>query len=355
MHAGVTLFEDRMLSIARAVVRIAPAESAQSYLFDSLPAQPGLTAKCLELLQELLAQGCVKYLARQGWRRERFLRDGQPVTGRVWERHSIDELKLRFTRNAFDLVKWLTAEPPDTTKRWTLALDDLSIADQLVVFLAYDCFHDSEARAVWRAWPVFAGNPICHLMYPSDFVQLESPVPDFNEWMRGLGGAILEAMQRPLTAAWLSIEYEKRFINDWKIMGEIAAAQDTVLQRFCESVERWGRRDLARFLLHAATTYCTPDRAAEDVIGGLIGSTPRRLAERYAIQGRAGVLARALARWRDWRRQASTIGYFDEGYAAAQMLLADWEDAGADAAYVNAERLMHELEPVEVHEAGVPT
>ena len=52
-------------------------------------------------------------LARAGgWRRERQLRSGQRVEGRLWERTPPGELGLTFSRQSLELLMWFTAENP---------------------------------------------------------------------------------------------------------------------------------------------------------------------------------------------------------------------------------------------------
>ncbi|MFL5331296.1 MAG: hypothetical protein ACJ8C4_20610 [Gemmataceae bacterium] len=353
-HA-VTPFEARLLTILRAIVRVSPLEPALPYVLETAPAQPGLSDKCQQLLQDSLSQGCVNYLARLGWRRERFLRDGQPVTGRLWERWPATELKLTFTQHTVEFLLWLTAEDPSTGKRWDPPEDEPSIADQLVVFFAYDLLRSTEAARVWPARLRFMVNPLCRLMYASEITQQTSDPPNFAGWVTGIGGAILEALQRPLSVAWLAAEHGKQQVSNWGTMSEIAQAQEAVIDRYLDEVDRAGRPDLARFLLWGASEFCTPARTTQDLIGGLLAGVPPRLAERYQIQRQAGVLPRVLARLHTWEQRARRVGYLDEGYTPAQLFLADWSDACADAAYMQADRLVRELEPVAVNPVGRPS
>src|SRR5437763_10314943 len=83
----VSAFEARLLRILHAVLRHAPADSALPLVLDRVPRPPSLSRTCVELVADSLAKGCITFLARAGgWRRERFLRDGHPREGRLWER-----------------------------------------------------------------------------------------------------------------------------------------------------------------------------------------------------------------------------------------------------------------------------
>lgn len=346
----VSRFEGKLLTIARAAVRLEPADVALPALFERPALPPGLSTTCLELLCDSLAKGCVLYLARSGgWRRDRFLRGGQPTTGRLWDRTPIAERRLAFSENTLEFFRWLTANHPAQGKAWQPNSDELTIADQLVIALTYEAFRDSEAGLAWRQRPAFAHNPLVRLMYPEDF---DAPAPDYSAWVAGLGGAILEVLHEPLAARWLAIERGKRSIGDWPTMRRLGEAQAVILEKFAVAVETAGRKDLARFLLVAAVRSCPPTAQAADLVGGLKSGGPRRLAERYEIQRRAGAVLEFLERMAGWERRARSVGFLDDGYAAAQMFLADWESTGAPDAAGRARLILRELEPVRVETEG---
>jgi len=345
----VSKFEGKLLTIVRAAVRLGPVDVALPALFDRPAPPPGLSTTCLELVCDSLAKGCVMYLCRSGgWRRERFLRAGVPVVGRLWERTPLEERKLVFSENTLDFFRWLTAYHPAQAKPWHPDPADFTVADQLVIALTYDAFRDSEAGLAWRERPVFARNPLVRLTYADEFSATANLAPDYSTWVGGLGGAILEALQGPLAARWLAVERSKRGIGDWLTMRQLGDAQAQVLERFATAVEPAGRYDLARFLLHAAVRSCPPNARASDLVGGLQGGGPRRLAERYEIQRRAGALLQFLDRMVGWEQRARGIRYLDKGYAAAQMFLGDWESAGADEAVGRARDVLRQLAPVHI-------
>src|SRR5213596_3006476 len=45
-------------------------------------------------------------------RRYRFLRNGQPRDGRLWDRSSPEDLALAFSRHALEFLIWITAQKP---------------------------------------------------------------------------------------------------------------------------------------------------------------------------------------------------------------------------------------------------
>lgn len=342
----VSKFEGRLVGLARAIVRLSPIDAALPFLLDKITIPPAYSPDCLQLVCDSVAKGCVLYLAKVGgWRRERFLHDGKPADGRLWQRVPTDERQLQFSRHVFDFLVWLTAHNPGLAKPWYPPAEELTVADRLVIFLAYDGFRDTEAGSSWRHRPIFARNPLCRLMWPDDFVAMSAQPPDFTGWSDGLAASILEVMQVPLADRWLDIEWQKSDIHDWHYMRQLAEAQDMVLDHFLPTIDP-RRRDLARFVIHAAAKYCNANVRAENVTAALAAGGSTRLAERYSIRRQAAVLARVLDRVAKWERQSRLVGYLDDGYQAAQFFLSEWDDAGAGPALIRARDLLRHLEPL---------
>src|SRR5207237_3570988 len=113
----VSAFEGRLLRILHAVLRQAPADQALPLVFDRVPRPATLSRGCVELVADSLAKGCMTFLVRAGgWRRERFLRDGKPRAGRLWERWDPADLGLKFSRHALEFLIWITAHRPGDQK-----------------------------------------------------------------------------------------------------------------------------------------------------------------------------------------------------------------------------------------------
>jgi hypothetical protein len=118
-----------------------------------------------------------------------------------------------------------------------------------------------------------------------------------------------------------------------------------VLDAWLSSLEAAGRRDLARFLLAtvrgllgtsgAERTWVRPDVLKE-----------LRLAERTRTQRAALSLLSTLERLQGWERVARGVGYFDEGYAAAQLWKAEWEAQGGEALCERGRAIRRELDPL---------
>lgn len=350
---SVSKFEGRLVTIARAIVRLTPIDTALPLMMEKHPTPAALRTPCLELVCDALANGCVLYLCRiGGWAEDRFFCGDQPMEGRVWQRHSPEDRRLEFSRHALDFLIWITAHNAAQSRSWQPPIDEFTCADHLLLFLAYDALRDTEAGMAWRGRPVFVRNPLCRLHFPDDFARQNGNEPDYSAWVSGLGSAILEVMQAPLADRWLTIEIGKQTITDWTPLRELCQAQDVALDRLLPQLESAGRTDLARFILVASQRYFAQPVAVQRLIGGLQGSGPPRLADRYAIQRSAAVLGRSLQCLAQWKRQAQSVSYLDDGYAAAQFFLAQWEGHDGDSALAGANQLLQQLEPVQVRPKG---
>jgi hypothetical protein len=349
----VTPFEGRLLRILRCFVRHVPLDQALPLVLERVARPAALSPACVELIEDSLAKGCLLFLVRNGgWRRERFLRDGKPRDGRLWERSDPAELGLAFSRHALEFLLWITAHRPGDAKpplEDVLPEAELTPADRLLLFLAYDALRDTEAGPPLRLRPVFARHGLIRLAFPEDFAGLPPEViPDFAPWMAGVGGAVLEALQPWLEARWMQVERRKVQFGDWAALRELGLAQERVLAAFTDAAEAADRPDLVRFLLRAAAAVLTEGVAPAAFVGGLQGAGPARLADRIEVHRRALALPGHLGRLEKWQRRAHGVGYLDEGYAASQLWKADWERFRGDELAARAAALVRQVEPLTV-------
>jgi hypothetical protein len=289
------------------------------------------------------------FLARAGgWRRERFLRDGAPRDGRLWERWEPTELGLAFSRHALEFLIWITAHRPgDQKPPLELPAADLTPADRLLVFLTYDVLRDSESARPLRALSAVSRDGLIRLACPEDFTGMPNdPGPDFGPWLTGVGAAMLEALQPFLCDRWVALERGKVQLGDWAALRDLGLAQERVLETFTDAAEMADRPDLVRFLLRTAAAVLPPGVTPDAFIGGLQGSGPPRLADRVEVHRRALALPRHLERLQRWERKARGVGYLDEGYAASQVWKGDWEQNGGDQLAARASGLVRQIEPL---------
>ena len=313
----------------------------------------GLSPACLHLVRDTLSKGCVLYLAKVGgWRREKHLQGGQPRTGRLWERTPLPQLRLSFSKHSISFLMWLTAGRPDKPEPWSAPEDELTPADQFLMFLAYEGVRETEAQQTLRGRGLIQRNGLIRLFFPEDFGGASGAAIDFATWTDGVGAAILEALQQRLQQRWLEIERGKTQIGDWTRLRQIGQSQDAALSVLLAACQAARRPDLARFLLRAMADLLSPDLTPQFWIGGLQGNGPPRLAERLDTQRSGLAVLKQVEKLGQWTRQARGTGYLDDDYAVAQVWLGDWERHLGDDLVAIAHGLLRQLEPLKVTGAG---
>jgi len=344
---SVSDFEANLLHLTRAFFGKGSLEEALS-IVEMVRNRPAcLSATAVELVRETLSKGCVLYLTKAGgWKTDRFIRQGEPKVGRLWQRSSLEDLTLTFSRHSLDFLIWLTANRPRANERvWHAPAGELTLADQLLLFRVYDVLHGETTIAdAFRQSSSFTENFLCRLFHPGAFYG-ESPVAD--GWFTKNGVVILEALQQPLEASWLESERAKGHISEWLQLRDKGRLERGVLKAYLDAAETSQRRDLARFLLGVLDRLtATPDIGSEFWLGGLQGSGPTRLAERLDVQRAALAVLEQGERLRNWEQQARRIGYLDDDYAAAQFWLSEWERRRGAASTARAEQIVRSIEPL---------
>jgi len=362
---SVSRFEANLLRILRFFLKQVPAEQALRLVHDRMDRPKCLNAVAVELVRDSLAKGCVLYLVRAGaWKRDRFLRGGEPKFGRLWERSPVERLTLSFSKHALDFLIWVTtARAKDERPVWQTDDKNLTVADRLLFFLAYEAMRsDPDLAAALRTSATFGENALIWLAHPNDFAgEKPPPVPSFDVWLTEPGSFVLEALQPVLEHRWLEIERTKGQIGDWAQLGQQGLVQGRVIDAFTRAVDAAGRRDLVRFLLAVMSrVLATPDMAPTFWTGGLQGSGPPRLADRLETQRNALALLRHMGRLREWERAARRSSYMDEDYAANKFWLGEWERFGPTptpgredretfSVFADrAERVLQQLEPLRI-------
>jgi hypothetical protein len=344
----VSRFEANLLRILHGLLGRAPSEQILPLVL-----QPMIQPRCLSrnavlLVQDALAKGCVRWLARAGgWRRSRHPRGDKVAEGRLWERTLPSELGLRFSCHTLTFLLWLTASRPvEGSKAWRAPAQELTAADHLVLFLALQALRATEASKGLIALPAMRANILVRLAFPQDFLRGPALTPaDFLPWTSDLAGCMLEGMQDLLSRRWIDLECVKAHICDWEAMQALGQAQEQVLTPLLDALEQTGRCDLARFILEANVALLPADASPRFWINGLSSAGPR-LADRAATHRAALSLVRSLERLRIWERRARSVGYFDEGYAVAQLWKSDWERCEGEVLCRRAATLMQQLEPL---------
>jgi hypothetical protein len=351
----VSRFEANLLRIARFFFQQIPAEEALPLVRTTQSRPKCLSAPAIHLIRDTLAKGCVLYLVRAGgWRRERFLRNGEPRDGRLWERSPIDELALEFSSHSLEFLIWLTTHKPgEPTPMWEAPAVELTIGDHLLFFLAYEAMREErDIATALRGSLTFAFHPLIVLMNPGDFAGERMPdAISFREWVSGQGALVIEAMQPRLETRWLENERSKGQIGDWDRLRQQGEVELAVLDRFMQAAENAGRWDLARFLLGVlGKLLATPDMTPTFWTGGLQGSGPPRLADRLETQRSALSVLRQAERLRQWEQRARRSGYMDDDYAASKFWLGEWERLVGTQTTSRAAQVVQMLEPLRANE-----
>jgi hypothetical protein len=344
----VSRFEAHLLRLLRSFLR--PGETlpaAPAAAGGRLALPPGLSPECLHLVRDTLRKGIVVCLARAGgWRRERHLRDGRPVEGRLWDRSPAVDLGLSFSKHTISFLMWLTAGRPEKPNDWDAPVAELTTGDLLLLFLAYEALREREAGAALRVKPQFARHGLVRLFFPEDFASNAAPL-DYAPWAEGSGSAIIEALQPRLRERWLEQERAKGVMVQWDALRGVGQSQEHTLAAFLDACEKAKRPDLARFALQAMNELLSRDLTPAFWTGGLLTeNAPTRLAERLATQRQALAVVAKLERLAGWTQGFAGTQFFDEDYATAQLWLLNWEQNRGDELTAIAQNLLRQLEPL---------
>jgi hypothetical protein len=310
--------------------------------------RPGcLSPAFVHLLKDTLSKGCVLHLVRiGGWRNDRFLRDGSPLIGRIWERSPLEDRTLHFSRHVVEFLLWAAAERVhETNVEWDAPPSELTPADELFFWLAFDaCRTDPDLAAALRKKAAFRLNRLCRLSFPGDIASTDAV--DFDPCFTGLRAAILECLQPELAKRWIRSERAKGQIGDWTAMRDQGHAEFASLSTFLEAARPANRLDLARFVLNVNATIFRSELQPIFWTAGLQGSGPSRLADRLDTQRAALAMPRQMETLGAWEQEARGVGYFDDGYAASQFFKEQWEAAGGEQVAARAAAAVQAVEPL---------
>ncbi len=148
-----------------------------------------------------------------------------------------------------------------------------------------------------------------------------------------------------MTEHWIEIEGSKERIASPQTMQGLGTAQEKALGGFLDAIDKVGRLDLARFVLRAATVIVSP-HAHAGMWTGALHTTGMRLADRTATYQAAMVFLHQLSRFQAWANRARATSFFDEGYQAAQLFLADWEQYQGNVLCERAQTIIRQMDPL---------
>ncbi|MDB5312602.1 MAG: hypothetical protein JWO38_6804 [Gemmataceae bacterium] len=354
----VSKFEFNLLRILRFFLGHFPSDQGLQLVRAAITRPECLGGTAVDLIKDSLSKACVLFLVRAGgWRNDRFLRENNPTGGRAWERTSLEERTLEFSRHVVEFLLWATAEKIHETKvAWDAPAKELSPADELFFWLAFDaCRADPDVVAVLRKKSAFRLNPLCWISFPGDMTESDEPtLPEFRPLFTGLRAVVLECLQPHLAGRWTRSERAKGQIGDWKKMRQQGRAEFAALRAFLEAAGQANRTDLGRFVLKTNAALFQTDLLPVFWTGGLQGSGPPRLADRLDTQRAALAVPRQMEVLDGWQQQALYVGYFDDEYQASQMWKQDWEAADGNHVAARARAAVEMLEPLRAPSSSLP-
>jgi len=352
----VSRFESDLLHILQCFLHRTPFEQNRERIMAPQTRPRCLSRTAVNLVQNMLSNGVTSLLAHGGgWRDERFLRDHEDTSGRLWQRTAPAQLGLTFSWRALDFLITVTAcDLSAQNWSWKNGEQPLETGDQLLLALAFEACRGTSIVSQWRSTPPFNRNALCWLLMPLEMAPtLTSFVDedgaglslDFGPWLTPAGSSVLEAWQQKLAACWTGVELNKSRLIDAAVMQSLGNAQQRVLTAYCESLDKHHRWDLARWLLSTAATLL---RGAPDATRWIdsLDVAGQRLSDRNATYRGALAFVHHICELDSWRQRARSTAFFDEKYAAAQLWLRAVEQHKAEEFTLQAQQIIRQLEPL---------
>ena len=230
---------------------------------------------------------------------------------------------------------------------------DLTIGDRLLLFLAYETLRGTEPIRGLMDQPPFRRHALLWFVYLADFIEQDRPPQwDFSPWVEGPGAGIVESLQFRLAMSWVNMERQKNRIINPNTMRRLGELQHRILAQFFDAAETAGRQDLCRFFLSAMRQVLrdvpTAGRADPLTPFPQLNLKDLRMADRSLVYQSAAAGFRQMERLERWHRMARSVGFYEEGYAAAQLWKADWEDLEGDRLWDESQARLRQLEPLSI-------
>jgi hypothetical protein len=318
--AQLAASEAELVTLARAIVAGADSGEDMWALLcrgRNLPKKIGPT--CERLLEDTFGKVWLALWHRGGTKPRASLTG---TRGRLWERYQ--PVPLEFSPASLHFLRWLVATPfsaPQSTLTLLHAMP-VTLGDQVLVYFTLDAARDTPALRVIAQQPFVRNVALAWLGFSSELAG--AAIPAFESLVTGAGPVVVEALAEELAKRWQAAELAKRSQLDPDALIALGEAQDRVLGSFMSACDSARRRDLAGFVLDAATPLI--ERNLSPAPMKLDPSSP--LSTRAQARIAAGSLLRALVRWADWDMQHRAIRYIDDDYQLAQLMLARFEKIG---------------------------
>jgi hypothetical protein len=326
MTAHVHAVEAELLALARALfIPEGYAQVDSSLATSSTLATIGPTAK--RILEDTLAKGIVKTLARLGGARSRIRPDIASAPSRVFEVR--EPPKLVFGPYTFELLRWLIQSPLVSRAVPALEATPKTIADELVAYLALRLVEGQRFASALALQPALR-TPLTWLGFARSFSDAAFE-GSFDALVAS--ATIVECLELDLARRWTE---STRWISTEELEPErahrIVTNENAVLEAWLDAIERASRWDLAQFLVDAGASALRNTGVQE-----LAARAAPRVVQEGALRIRAesrqrsGALFRALRRIGARRDVLAHVGFIDDGYDHAQATLQAWSALDRDA------------------------
>jgi hypothetical protein len=310
----VAVSEHEVLLVAQALVGGVQATAVGPLLARARRLPGGMGPTSLALLEDILAKGVLRILARGAALPVQQVGDAHAK--RAWQRHPT--LDLNFSPRSVQIIRWLVRRRLDQLDGPSLDITRLENGDKLLLMLALGLLAEVGLSAPLASQPVVQAQPLCWLAYPDLLAPYGSPPPLESGWSVQ-PVVVHECLQSFFARRWLLMEQDKGTIVEPRELTALGTAQAAVLDAWFTVVDNAGRRDLAWFVLKAATEVLDGPKDLRRWIGRLDPKTP--VSQRSAAARASGSLLQGLATWNRWTEQHGLIRFFDDGYDEAQLLL----------------------------------
>ena len=316
-----------LLLVARAVVLGSPCEAIEGVLRGA-SAMTGVSPETMRLLEETLAHGGVRAIARRGgWRRQPRLTPEGARTGRLWEARTTSP--LAFSSYTFELLRWLVTEPLGGRHVGPFRGTPRLPGDELIAYLTCALVERQPLERCIAEQPGVRRAALAWLAFPRMLAEAadanEPSAEDAGPRFAALaseGAVVLEGLSDDLARRAATFEREKQQVSSTPTvlrLGETRGRALGLLLDACEAVDRW---DLATFMIDAAIQLPS-------------GSASVRLDASASLRERSDARRASAAHWRCLGRlgrhheELRQVRHFDDGYPEAQLLLSRWERFGS--------------------------
>ncbi len=339
---GTTVVGSRerdVLLVARAILEGADYEAVEGILRGPLSGKgsarrelEGLTAPAMRLLEDMLVKGCVRALARLGgWRREPRWTPAGPRQCRLWE--ACPTAILSFSAATFELCRWLVTTPLGGAGHRHFVRPPVTNGDELFFYLTCAWVEEQPLEGNVAGQPGIRACALAWLGFPRMLGCIELPcdVPAARfDALVADGGVLIAGLADDLAHRTVRFERGNAKVKLPGVLSRLGEARELVLGRLLDALVRARRWDLASFLVDATAVLVPAGLDGGAAAKALAPSLDRTasLRDREAARRAQAAFFRAVARLAREHEAARQVGFVDEGYDTAQLLLARWEGLG---------------------------